>query len=149
MAPRTPLIRPGSYFAEREYSPARTLALLGATGFATVGLGVAVGLLFARKVDGAVSVDNPDRPPEPFCDTNSSSSVFDESDCAAPAEIERNVDAVLWSAVEDLTGQLLVGALVVLALLVTGLHVVSWFFGAEARSSRPSPWLSGDWCPRS
>lgn len=131
VAPRTPLLHPGRYFADREYSPARTLALLGAVGFAPVALGLAVGTLFAAKVDGTVLVDNPDRPPEPFCETNSSSSVFDESDCAAPAQVERNVDTVLWSAVEDVTGQLLVGAVVVFGLLVVAFHVLSLLSGGE------------------
>lgn len=131
MAPHTPLLRPSRYFSGCAYSSVRTLALLGGLALTAIGLGPAVGVLFTTKVDGTVLVDNPDRPPEPFCETNTSTGVFNESDCAAPAQIERNVDTVLWSAVEEVTGQLLVGVFVLFAVLVAAFHVLSLLAGGE------------------
>jgi hypothetical protein len=129
MAPRTPLLRPDSYFAERDRSLGRVLAAFGlvvCTGVAAV---YGVGYVLVVHVDGTVTVDNPERPPEPFCDDDTSLDVVDRSGCDAPREVERNVDPLVWRAVEELAGQMLVGLLLVAGALTALLHGGSWLAG--------------------
>ena len=129
MAPRTPLFRPDRFFAEREFHAGRILAVFGlvlASGLVTV---YGVGYLMVTHIDGTVLVDNPDRPPEVVCDTGMNSSLYNESNCAAPEEIEQNVDPIIWDAIERLAGVMLGGLLLLIAGLSVILHVGSWLAG--------------------
>lgn len=104
MSPRTPLLRPDRYFADREPTIARIsvvfLVLLAAGPIAVYG----VGWVLTSNVDGTVIVDNPARPPDWVCeDTPSEDSAFDQG-CDEPKEIERNVDSILWDAMDRFMG---------------------------------------------
>ena len=112
MAPRTPLLRPDRYFAERDPSVARgvVLAVLFVAG--TLAMMAVLGGIFTAKIDGTVMVDNPDRPSETFCDSGMNES-FDEVNttfgCDEPPQIERNIDVIVDRAIGQFYGPLLVG----------------------------------------
>lgn len=126
MSPRTPLVHPGRYFSDREPDRARGLVAAALFTAATAGLVFGVGAVFADRIDGTVTVDNPDRPPEAFCDSAGGNPFESTSvpgfDCSAPEKIERNVDAVLNDAVGQLLGPALVGAPVGLLVAAASLH---------------------------
>jgi hypothetical protein len=130
--PRTPLLRPDRYFAEREpnfFRVALVVGLLIAAGPAVV---YGVGWVLAGNLDGTVLVDNPEHPPDWVCESDGAdSAVFDEEDCDAPERIERNVDAILWDAVEETAGTAILAYPLVLAILTLLLHAGAWLAGAE------------------
>lgn len=121
MSPSTPLLRPRRYFASRPphfYKVMAVFGLLLFTGPLTV---YGVGWVLTANVDGTVTVDNPTRPPEWVCeDTPSEGSTFD---CDEPAQVERNVDAVLWDVMDRFIGPAFAVypvVLLVLTLLLQG-----------------------------
>lgn len=131
MSPRTPLLRPDRYFAERELNFFRVMAVVGllvATGPAVV---YGVGWVLAANVDGTVLVDNPERPPDWVCGDDTSSAVFDEERCDAPREVERDVDAILRDAIDELVGTAILAYPLGLAVLTLLLHGGAWLSGAE------------------
>lgn len=127
MPPRTPLLRPDRFFAERDFHGLRLLALtvvLTASGPAAV---YGLGLIVTDRVDGSVMVDNPDRPPDFYCETAS-----DDADaCGEPERIEQDVDVAFRNALEGFYGAAILGF--PLALLLVGglLHAGSWLLAAE------------------
>jgi hypothetical protein len=131
VSPLTPLLRPDRYFAERELRFVRVMAVVGLLVAAGPAVVYGVGWVLAENLDGTVLVDNPERPPDWVCEGDGGSAVFDEADCDAPEQVERNVDAILWDAVEEVVGPAILAyplALVVLTLL---LHAGAWLAGAE------------------
>lgn len=90
-----------------------------------------VGWLLATHIDGTVMVDNPDRAPEMFCDDGSESALYDDEACNEPAQVEKNVDEPLWSAIEELAGTALLGFPFVLLGVGLLLHAGSWLAGGE------------------
>lgn len=133
MVPRTALLRPDRYFAERDLNGLSLAALVGGLLAGTVGLVYAIGYLLVVHINGTVLVDNPNRPPEMFCDDNSTldSEIWNESNCDAPQQIEQNVDPIIWEAVGELAGQLLVGVVLLVGLLVLVIHAGVWITGGE------------------
>ncbi|WP_435182469.1 YIP1 family protein [Halobellus sp. EA9] len=128
MSPVTPLVRPGRFFAERDVTVGHTLALLALHVFA-LPLGVwAVGRVFQARIDGTVMVDNPSRPSEQFCETAPESM---DADCDAPAEVERNIDALLADAVGEFIGPVLIGIGIVIVLVAVALHAGARLFDGE------------------
>jgi hypothetical protein len=127
--PRTPLLRPDRYFAERDLHLGRVFLVFGLVLASALGLTYGVGYVLTTHVDGTVLVDNPDRPPEVFCEAEWDSAVFDEEDCDAPRQVERNVDPIVRQAVGELAGLLFVGMLFVVAGLTLVVHVGSWLAG--------------------
>lgn len=130
MAPYTPLLRPGLYFAGREVSFFRVMALVGLLAAAGPMTIYGVGWVVTDAVDGTLRVDNPARPPEAFCDEDDG--VFaDEPDCDEPKQIERNVDALIWEAMGEFAGPSFIvyplGLLVVTLLL----HGGAGLYGTE------------------
>lgn len=129
MPPRTPLLRPDRYFAERDLHLGRVFLVFGLVLASALGLTYGVGYVLTTHVDGTVLVDNPDRPPEAFCDAEWDSTVFDQEDCDAPRHVERNVNPIVRRAVGELAGPLLVGMLFVVAGVTLVVHVGSWLAG--------------------
>lgn len=132
MPPLTPLLRPDRYFAERDPDFFRVMVVVGLLIAAGPAVVYGVGWILAAHLDGTVMVDNPERPPDWACeDGTSDSAVFEDENCDAPREVERNVDTVLWEAIDELVGPALTAyplALVVLTLL---LHAGAWLAGAD------------------
>ncbi|MEF8840641.1 MAG: YIP1 family protein [Haloarculaceae archaeon] len=132
MPPRTPLLRPDRYFAERESNFFRVMAVVGLLVAAGPAVVSGVGWVLAAHLDGTVLVDNPERPPDRVCDDDTGdSSVFDGENCDAPREVERDVGAILWDAIDEIVGPAFLAyplALVVLTLL---LHAGAWLAGAD------------------
>ena len=102
--PRTPLLHPGRYFAERapRLDLRTTVAvLLAVSVLTTAGIG-AIGWLFAEELDVTVAVDNPNRPPDWVCDrqeTDASSTATDAvtmSGCDQSATTRVAVGSLLW-----------------------------------------------------
>ena len=93
--PRTPLLRPNSYFERHDGSPpfAHAAAAVALVTLATAG-GLAVFLgEFAAALDVPITVDNPAYPGEAFCED----SMFDDtpSGCGEPKEVERSLGALV------------------------------------------------------
>jgi len=126
MAPRTPLLRPDRYFAQRDPNLARGLAVAGLVTVAALALVAALGAVFTGKIDGTVMVDNPNRPPEAFCE-NGMNDTFSEMntsfDCSGHAEVERNIDPIIGDALGQFYGIMAIGMPVVLLVGAVLLHV--------------------------
>lgn len=129
MAPRTPLLHPDRFFAERPRHLGRIALVLGLVVFTGLGTVYGIGYLLVTHVDGTVMVDNPERPPEVFCDSDMESVPFDESDCDAPQQVERDVDSIIWDAIGELSGPMLGGILILLVGLTIVVHAGSWLAG--------------------
>jgi len=131
VSPRTPLLRPDGYFAERDPDFPRIAAVVGLLIAAGPAVVYGVGWVLAANLDGTVTVDNPERPPDWVCEDDTSSEMFDDADCDAPREIERNVDTVLWDAIGELAGPAVVAYPLALAVLTLLLHAGAWLADAE------------------
>lgn len=98
------LLSPATFFDERP--PAKTIPL--AAGLVILftlcltGAILLVGSLLAGTVDATVTMDNPDRPPEPICAQHADNpdSVFGEN-CDEPKTIERDASELVQEAVHD------------------------------------------------
>jgi hypothetical protein len=122
LAPFTPLLRPGSYFAAGEVNFFRVMAVFGillAAGPLTI---YGVGWITTANVNGTVMVDNPERPPEAFCG---------DDGCTEPKRIERDVDSVLWEQLNDLIGPAFIIYPLVLGILTLLLHAGVWLVGGD------------------
>ena len=135
MAPRTPLLRPDHYFNDREPAITRGLVVAVLVTLTAVALIAGIGIVFTEKIDGTVMVDNPDRPPEGFCETGGTSlpDGFDDSafNCSAPAEIERNIDSLIDDALGGFYGVMLIGAPILLLVIAAAFHVATAAVGGE------------------
>lgn len=127
MPPLTPLVRPGSFFAERDFNGLRVLVVLVAVGISVLIIWYAAGWIVTDRVDGTVRVDNPDRPSDTFCDSN-----FDYERCDQPRKIEKDVDSLFWDVWGRIGGQLLLGLSILWVLLGVLLHAGSWLARGEA-----------------
>jgi hypothetical protein len=128
MPPATPLLRPGRFFAERGIDGPRTLAVaLAVLGSLPLGI-LGVGYVLRARIDGTVRVDNPNRPSERFCEGMANSM---DLGCDEPAQIERNIDAILSEAVGELIGPALIGIVLAVLLIGGALHAGSWLFDGE------------------
>ncbi|SDR27232.1 Yip1 family protein [Natronobacterium texcoconense] len=99
------LVRPSAFFEENR--PAETLPIaIGLVVVLAIVLVVAVfllGSMLAGAVEGTVTVDNPDRPPEPFC--NGVGAAMETVDgCDEPETIERDAGELVQDAVTDYVG---------------------------------------------
>ena len=131
MSPRTPLLRPDRYFAEHELSFLRVMTVVGLLVAAGPAVVYGVGWVLAANVDGTVTVDNPERPPDWVCEDDTNSEVLDDENCDAPREVERNVDTVLWDAIDGIVGSALLAYPLALVGLTLSLHAGAWLLGAE------------------
>jgi len=128
MPPATPLLRPGTFFTDRDPNGGHALVLT-LLHLISVPLAVwGVGQVLKARVDGTVMVDNPNRPSEQFCEHAAASM---DVGCDAPAQIERNIDAILADAIGQLIGPALLGVAIVLVLVGGALHVGAWTFNGE------------------
>ncbi|WP_436346002.1 YIP1 family protein [Natronorubrum sp. FCH18a] len=104
------LLSPTSFFDER--SPAETLpvaaGIVALFALCFVGSILLVGTMLAGSVDGTVTMDNPDRPPEQVCNTHEE--MLDG--CDAPETIERDMGAMAQEAVHDFLWIALIGPFV-------------------------------------
>lgn len=135
MSPRTPLLQPDSYFSERTVTAAEAavVAAVGVGGFLVIVY--AIGAVFAAGIDGTVEVDNPERPPEAFCEDGGAFETG-PGGCDEPRTVERNIDEFLWEAVGSVAGQLLVGLVVVWLGVGLALHAGSGLAGGEGAVGR-------------
>lgn len=125
MAPLTPLLRPDRYFAERESRPAVVLTVVVLVVIGALAVFYGMGWIFADRIDGTVTVDNPERPADWVCEDNSPPGTF--SGCEEPRRVQRNVDPLLWNVWHDGAGQLFFGIFGGWLLFGAGLHLGSWF----------------------
>lgn len=142
MSPRTPLLRPDRYFDERGVSLARGLAVVALVTAATVAGVYGIGWIFTERIDGTVAVDNPGRPPDAFCD-NSAASEQMTSGCDQPKEVERDVDDLLWKAVNSTAGEALLGLPFVWLFAGLVLHAGSSLAGGEGPAG--NSWAVAAW----
>lgn len=131
MPPLTPLVRPQTFFAERDVHGLRVLAVVGAVTIAVLAVFYGLGWIVVSSIDGTVLVDNPEpeRPPDWVCEDDTD--VYDQSGCDQPRNVERDVDSQIWAAWNDTAGQLLVAVPLVWLLLGLLLHVGSWLTGGQ------------------
>lgn len=123
MPPHTPLLRPDRFFAERDLH-ANRLLVVGVVLVLSLPIAIwGVGWVLTDHVDGTVMVDNPERPPDTFCESAPETMA---DGCDAPAQIEQDVDVLIREAMGEFMGPALVGFPIVLALVAGLLHVGSW-----------------------
>jgi len=121
--PRTPLLRPDRFFAERDFHATRLLIVGTILVFSLPAAVGGVGWVLTDHVDGTVMVDNPERPPDTFCESAPDSMT---DGCDAPAQIEQDVDVLLRDAMDEFMGPALLGFPIVLAILAGVLHAGAW-----------------------
>jgi hypothetical protein len=131
MAPQTPLLRPKSYFQSRDLDAGRVLLAVGLVLVTALGLVYGVGYVLTSTVDGTVLVDNPDRPPEAFCDGSVDPPGYDEDACNEPKQVERNIDPIIDRAIGEVAGFMFLGMALVLAGFTLVVHVGSWLAGGS------------------
>ena len=135
MSPRTPLLRPDRYFDHREPAVARGIVVAVLVTLTAVALIAGIGVVFTEKIDGTVMIDNPDRPPEGFCETGGTSlpDGFDDSgfNCSAPAEIERNIDSLITGSLGEFYGVMLIGVPIMLLVVAAVLHLATAAVGGD------------------
>lgn len=107
------------------------VVILGLSALTTALLGASLWGL-AQQFTGTVRVDNPERPPEPFCESPTSS-MLSESGCDQPATIERPATDVVWEQALDLLGPLFVGLVFFYLAFAVGLYVAARVFGGDGR----------------
>jgi hypothetical protein len=118
--PRTPLLRPDSYFDDRTATLGRGLAVAALVTLATVTVVIGFGLVFAANIDGTVETSNPEYPGDVFCDGDTSGDT--PSGCTEPATVEQDVDRVLWDAIGSVAGQTAIGIPIIVLVTAGGLH---------------------------
>jgi hypothetical protein len=122
VSPRTPLLRPDRYFADREPTIPRIAVIFFVLLLAGPIVVYGVGWVLTENVDGTVVVDNPNRPPDWVCeDTPSEDSAFDQG-CDEPKEVERNVDSILWDAMNEFMGPAFIAYPLAVGLVTLLLH---------------------------
>ncbi|SNZ12406.1 Yip1 domain-containing protein [Natronoarchaeum philippinense] len=98
------LLSPAAFFEERP--PARTFpiaaGLVVLLAVCLTGGILALESILEGAIDATVTMDNPDRPPEPFCDGEfgESGSSFDDG-CDEPRTIERDAGALVAEAMRS------------------------------------------------
>ncbi|QLG28757.1 YIP1 family protein [Halorarum halophilum] len=97
--PRTPLLRPQSYFQAHDGSPPLGDAMIAVLVVAVVTAG-GVGLFlseFDRAVDATVTMDNPEHVPEWACENYAESDISTPSGChpSVPETVERDVGSLV------------------------------------------------------
>lgn len=102
--------------------------LLGLT-IGMLALYYAMGWIIAMQVDGTIMVDNPDRPPDSVC--QSDSAVSDTSGCTQPRAIEQDVDTQIWRIWHDEATTILVAIPFGWVILGGLLHAGSWLADGE------------------
>lgn len=136
MRPRTPLLRPNSYFAAHDGRPPLEHALL-AVGLVTLATAVGTWLLLAElstAIDTTVQTDNPAYPGEFACED----STLDDTPpgCDEPKRVERDLGELVASELSWLPP----AALVVVPVFWLGqsvlLHLATWLTGGEGRFTR-------------
>lgn len=133
--PRTPLLRPDSYFDDRTATLGRGLAVAALLTLATLGLAVGLGAVFAVNIDGTVTVDNPAYPGDVFCDGDPSGDI-EASGCDEPETVERDIDRLTWDAIGSIAGQLALGFPIVLLVVAGALHAGSALADGEGGFGR-------------
>lgn len=122
-SPLAALLTPRRFFAESEYGDSLAAATLVVSVVAVLLTlsAAAIGQLFVDAIDATVTVDNPDRPPEPFCQEP----VLEthEADCEKPETIERDAGAILWDVWVDFLPWVFFGIYLVWLVVGTLLHV--------------------------
>jgi hypothetical protein len=150
VSPRTPLLRPDRYFDERGVSIARCLAVLALVTTAMTAGVYGLGWVLTERIDGTVTVDNPERPPDAVCDSAAASpeTASDvggemESRCDEPKEVERDIDELLWKGVSDAAGQVMLGFPLLWLFVGLLLHAGSWLAGGDG--SAANSWAVAAW----
>ena len=134
--PRTPLLRPKSYFESHGGSPPLGDAAIAVAVVAVLTAGgVGVFLLeFDRAVDATVTMDNPEHTPEWACETfaemNTSPAGCDPS---VPETIERDVGTLVVEEYSWLVPAMLLFVPVFWVVHATVLHIGSALAGGEGR----------------
>lgn len=133
-APLAALLTPRRFFAESEQGSSFAAAVAVVTAVAIlVSLSAAgLGLLFASTVDGTVPVDNPDRPPEPFCQ---GPDLDVQDGCDEPETIERDAGELIWEAFRSLVPWVFLGTYLYWLVQGTLVHLLTRAFGGAGHWS--------------
>jgi hypothetical protein len=131
-APLAALLTPRRFFAESAYGSSFAAAVVVVTAVAVLlALSVAgLGVLFASTVDGTVAVDNPDRPPSPFCESPNSDM---HDGCDEPETIERDAGEMIWEMVVEFLPLIFVATYILWLVQGTVVHLLARAFGGEGR----------------
>lgn len=126
MAPRTPLLRPDSYFEARRASVLNALVVVVLVALALTGSFLAMGAVFADRMDGTVEVDNPARPSDWVCEEHGDDpdSAFSEG-CDESKTIEKRMGDILMDAFTDQAGMLFLGTFLVWGFVAVVLYVLA------------------------
>lgn len=145
-----PLFRPGEFFEERAplgLAPALGIVLLVAVA-TTAGTGL-LGLFFADQIEGTITVDNENRPPDWVCDDSAGDSTGDSAGgttdsgtaesgesmlrdgCDEPKTREVSASKLVMQAFGEKLPFVFIGQFVVWLVFAVVLHLLSGAFGGS------------------
>lgn len=126
MAPRTPLLQPASYFESYHASVIRAGLIVLLVSFAVVASFLAMGNIFASRMDGTVEMDNPEHPSDWVCEEHGDDpdSVWYDG-CNQPKTIEKSMGDILRKEFSERVGLLFVGTFLAWGFLAVVLHVLA------------------------
>jgi len=123
---RLPFVRPDRYFARSRPNRPFVHALVAVavvTAAIAAGIWVLGGAIAGAVDEAGITVENPDRPDDVFCDDGESSSEFTPDGCDAPERVPAG--AVFRDAIGQFVAAMLFGLPVIWFLTGVGLHLLA------------------------
>jgi hypothetical protein len=132
MAPRTPLLHPDSYFGSKRASLLRASVVVFLVALVLTGSFLAMGAVFADRMDGTIEVDNPARPSDWVCEEHGDDpdSAF-SAGCDEPKTYEKRMGDVLVEAFTDRVDTLFFGTFLAWMFVAVVLYVLAKIVGGS------------------
>jgi hypothetical protein len=124
--PLTPLFRPAKFFAAGTPSFTRVVFIVCSLSLVSLGTLFGAGWVATNTVDGTVVAQNTDRPTQMLCSQDTVLDLTELLGCERPAQVEQNVDQLIWSLVAKVSPIAFLAVPVAWFVIGTVLHVLSW-----------------------
>lgn len=144
MAPRTPLLHPASYFDGRHPSVVQAGLVVLLVSLAITGSFLAMGSVFASRMDGTVTMDNPAHPSDWVCEEHGDdpdSAWYDG--CNEPETIEKPMGEILRETFTERAGLIFVSPFLgwgFIALVLYGLSKLADGSGSFSETLAVTGW---------
>ena len=131
-------VRPVGFFDEhpRALEFGSAFGVVVVAGVVSTVVLLAVGRLFATELTATVTVENPGRPPEAFCDGSVGGADSSLAGCEEPETVEKREGDLFWERWVEQLIFLPVGVLLVWVFYGVSLHVTSALVGGRGSFGR-------------